>query len=236
MDELGILASETSADADAARMRAIDATHAERTAEIERLRQGQAEGAARLASATSTLDAAEAAQRREAAQAALTRCTHEALVLHAQHSLLQAALDSRAAAAEQTLLRRIGEVFRAITGGVHAGVAVEDAGAGPTMVALEADGTTRKQLDQLSEGTCDQLYLALRIAALEDYAAAAPPLPFIVDDVLQTFDDPRTAATLRALLELSRHVQVIALTHHPHVGVLAAALPEGAAHTVRLPG
>jgi uncharacterized protein YhaN len=235
LDDLGILVSETSADAGTARMRAIEATHAERGAEIERLRQDQAEGAARLASATSTLDAAEAAQRREAAQAALTRCTHEALVLHAQHSLLQAALDRRAAAAEQTLLRRIGEVFRAITGGVYAGVAVEDAGAGPTMVALEADGTTRKQLDQLSEGTCDQLYLALRIAALEDYAAAAPPLPFIVDDVLQTFDDPRTAATLRALLELSRHVQVIALTHHPHVGVLAAALPEGAAHTVRLP-
>jgi len=236
LDVLGILASGTSADAGAARMRAIEATHAGRGAEIERLRQDQAEGAARLASATSTLDAAEAAQRREAAQAALTRCTHEALVLHAQHSLLQAALDRRAAAAEQTLLRRIGEVFRAITGGAHAGVAVEDAGAGPTMVALEADGTTRRQLDQLSEGTCDQLYLALRIAALEDYAAAAPPLPFIVDDVLQTFDDPRTGATLHALLELSRHVQVVALTHHPHVGVLAAALPTGAAHIVRLSG
>lgn len=236
LDVLGILASETSADAGAARMRAIEATHAGRGAEIERLRQDQADGAARLASATSTLDAAEAAQRREAAQAALTRCTHEALVLHAQHSLLQAALDRRAAAAEQTLLGHIGEVFRAITGGVHAGVAVEDAGAGPTMVALEADGTTRKQLDQLSEGTCDQLYLALRIAALEDYAAAAPPLPFIVDDVLQTFDDPRTGATLHALLELSRHVQVVALTHHPHVGVLAAALPAGAAHIVRLSG
>jgi len=183
----------------------------------------------------SMLDAAEAAQRREAAQASLTRCAHEALVLHAQHSLLQAALDRRAAAAEQTLLRRIGEVFRAITGGVHTGVAVEDAGAGPTMVALEGDGTTRKQLDQLSEGTCDQLYLALRIAALEDYAAAAPPLPFIVDDVLQTFDDPRTDATLRALLALSEHVQVIALTHHPHVAMLAAGLPAGAAHIVRLP-
>lgn len=236
LDVLDTLASGASADADAARMRAIDAAHAEQAAEIERLRQGQAEGAARLASATSTVDAAEAAQRREAAQAALARCAHEALVLHAQHSLLQAALDRRAAAAEQMLLRRIGEVFQAITGGAHAGVAVEDAGAGPVMMALEADGTTRKQLDQLSEGTCDQLYLALRIAALEDYAASAPPLPFIVDDVLQTFDDPRTIATLHALLALSEHVQVIALTHHPHVGVLAAALPAGAAHIVRLPG
>jgi uncharacterized protein YhaN len=104
------------------------------------------------------------------------------------------------------------------------------------MVALEADGTTRKLLDQLSEGTSDQLYLALRIAALEDYAAAASPLPFIADDVLQTFDDPRTAATLRALLGLSDRVQVIALTHHTHVGDLAATLPAGAVNVIRLGG
>ena len=236
LDALETRTSETSADADAAPILAIDATHAERGVDIGHLRQGQAESAASLAAATSMLDAAEAAQRREAAQAALTRYAHEALVLHAQHSLLQAALDRRAAAAEQTLLRRISDVFQAITGGVYAGVAVEDAGVGPTMMALEADGTTRKQLEQLSEGTCDQLYLALRIAALEDYAAAAPPLPFIVDDVLQTFDDPRTNATLHALLDLSKHVQVIALTHHPHVGVLAASLPAGTAHIMRLPG
>jgi uncharacterized protein YhaN len=78
------------------------------------------------------------------------------------------------------------------------------------------------------------LYLALRIAALEDYAAGTPPLPFIADDILQTFDDPRTTATLRALVELSRFVQVIVLTHHPHVGDLAAGLPGDAVRVMRL--
>ena len=126
-------------------------------------------------------------------------------MLHAAHSLLRVALDRQAGAADQPLLARIGEVFRTITGGVQAGVKIEDARDGQTMVALEADGITRKLLDQLSEGTSDQLYLALRIAALEDYAAAASPLPFIADDVLQTFDDPRTTATMRALVGLERH-------------------------------
>jgi len=102
------------------------------------------------------------------------------------------------------------------------------------MMALEADGLGRNPLDQLSEGTSDQLYLALRIAALENYAAAAAPLPFIVDDVLQTFDDTRTLATLQALLGLSAYVQVIALTHHPHVGNLAANLSQEAMHVIRL--
>ena len=127
-------------------------------------------------------------------------------------------------------------MFRTITDGGHAGVRIEESADGQTMVALDADGISRKLLHQLSEGTSDQLYLALRIAALEDYAAVTSPLPFVVDDVLQTFDDPRTTTTLRALLELSEKVQVIALTHHTHVGRLASTLPADAVHIVQLGG
>ena len=72
----------------------------------------------------------------------------------------------------------------------------------------------------------------LRIVALEEYAAAGPALPFIADDVLQTFDDARTRASLEALLGLSEHVQVIALTHHSHVAEIAAGLP---VHVVTVP-
>ena len=51
---------------------------------------------------------------------------------------------------------------------------------------------------------------------------------------MQTFDDARAAAALRALLDLSAHVQVIVLTHHPHVQALARSLPAGTVHTVVL--
>jgi uncharacterized protein YhaN len=164
----------------------------------------------------------------------LARTAEEALVLHASHALLQAAIDRQAAGASQPLLARIGAVFQTITGGAQAGVRIEDARDGQTMVALEADGVTRKTLDQLSEGTADQLYLALRVAALEDYASGTTPLPFIADDVLQTFDDGRTSATLQALLALSHRVQVIVLTHHHHVGDLAEQLADGAVQVTRL--
>ncbi len=219
---------------DAARIRAIDASQAELASDIETAREARTRTAADLAQVSLGAAAADAAERREAAQATLARTAEEALVLHAAHALLQAALDRQAEAFDQPLLARIGAVFRAITGGAQAGVAIEETRSGQTMVALEADGITRKPLDQLSEGTSDQLFLALRIAALEDYAAAASPLPFIADDVLQTFDDARTTATLHALLGLSAQVQVIALTHHPHVGALAASLPNSAVHVVPL--
>ena len=102
------------------------------------------------------------------------------------------------------------------------------------MVALAADGQGRKALEQLSEGTCDQLYLALRIAAVDDYASKSPPLPLLVDDVLQTSDDDRSAAILAALLDLSSKVQVIALTHHPHIAALASRLPAGSVNLLDL--
>ena len=224
VEALAARANETMAEADVDRIAAIDAADQDRAARIETAREAAAAAAAALDRAGNGLDAAEAAHRREAAQAHLARTADEALLLHTTHALLQAALDRQASNADQPLVVRIGEVFQAITGGAQAGVRVEDSRDGQIMVALEPDRVTRKSLDQLSEGTSDQLYLALRIAALEDYAKSASPLPFVADDILQTFDDPRTTATLRALTALSEHVQVIVLTHHPHVGALAAAL------------
>lgn len=233
-EALAARAAQTTPEADTARIGAIDDSHQTRLALIEAARNACTAATAALNQASTGMAAAEAAQRREAAQAMLARTAEEALILHATHALLRTALDNQAAAASPPLLNRIGEVFRTITGGAQAGVRIEDTRDGQTMVALEADGTTRKTLDQLSEGTCDQLYLALRIAALEEYAAAATPLPFIADDILQTFDDPRTTATLHALAALSTRVQVIVLTHHRHVGELAAGLADDVVHVIAL--
>ena len=198
----------------------IEAASAEaRSAAEERDRAGQGEAAQ------------EAAARREAALATLARHAEEALVLHAAISLLRAGMAAGRDTEGSAAVARIGAVFRQITGGAHAEVAVQDDGTDRVLVALETDGTTAKLVGELSEGTSDQLYLALRIAALEAYVRANPPLPFIADDVLQTFDDVRATAALRALLDLSAHVQVIVLTHHPHVQTLARALPAGAVHS-----
>ncbi|WP_296349704.1 hypothetical protein [Reyranella sp.] len=85
-------------------------------------------------------------------------------------------------------------------------------------------------LEGLSTGTADQLFLALRIAALEEYLTSSPPLPFIVDDLFVNFDDERAAAGFEVLGDLARRTQVSFLTHHAHlIGVTEASLPEIAA-------
>lgn len=114
-----------------------------------------------------------------------------------------------------------------MTGGAYA-LKSQDGAEGEVLHAVElAYPEEHKSLDDLSEGTRDQLYLALRMVALRDHCAAAPALPFIADDILQTFDDARATATLLALGELSQEVQVIVLTHHAHLGRVAAGLGDG---------
>jgi len=73
----------------------------------------------------------------------------------------------------------------------------------------------------LSDGTRDQLFLALRLAYIENHCATAGPCPVILDDVLMAFDDDRAAAALRALEALSHKTQVLLFTHHQHHVALA---------------
>lgn len=100
------------------------------------------------------------------------------------------------------------------------------------IVGVRGDDSADRKLvtvDQMSEGTCDQLFLALRMASLEWHLASNQPVPFIVDDILLKFDDQRSAATLRCLGELSSKTQVIMFTHHRHlIDVAKEALPADA--------
>jgi len=69
----------------------------------------------------------------------------------------------------------------------------------------------------MSEGTRDQLFLALRIAALELQLANKAALPFVADDLFINFDDARARAGFEALQNLSQKTQVLFLTHHDHL-------------------
>lgn len=181
-------------------------------------------------------DAIDAEERRQTALAALTRISADALLYHAAACLLRQGIERLRSRSDNRLVQRIGEVFARITGGAYARVVADEDDKGtPLLIALEGDGKTGKQIGELSEGTRDQLFLALRLVMLEDYAGKAPALPFIADDLLQTFDDyGRTTNALVALADLSRHVQVIVLSHQRQLAEAARALPEGAVNVCEI--
>ena len=171
-------------------------------------------------------DAAEAAQR--AVDSAATAATIAARYarLHVARTLLGAALARFRAEQQAPLLRRAGTLFAALTVGRYARLeAAEDDDGKQVLIAVTAEGR-RCPADALSEGARDQLYLALRLAALEDAARKTSPLPFLADDLLASFDDDRARAAMDVLADLSTAFQIILFTHHRHVAALLP--PKGA--------
>ena len=60
-----------------------------------------------------------------------------------------------------------------------------------------------------SDGTVDQLYLALRLAVSEELT---PDAPLVLDDALVRFDETRLSQAMDILKEAGEHKQVILFT------------------------
>jgi len=127
------------------------------------------------------------------------------------------------------ILKRASSRFSRITCGSFEGVRADhDPDGNPVLVGVRPGGRQIVPVEGMSDGTADQLYLALRLAGLEHYLDGNEPMPFIVDDILIKFDNRRAAAALQALAEISAKAQVIFFTHHRHLVELAATHVDGA--------
>lgn len=71
--------------------------------------------------------------------------------------------------------------------------------------------------EHLSRGTREQLYLAFRLAVIEDFGESRLPLPIVLDDVLVNFDRQRARNAVKVLARLSLRHQVVAFTCHEEV-------------------
>ncbi|MGE0084978.1 MAG: AAA family ATPase [Desulfococcaceae bacterium] len=120
------------------------------------------------------------------------------------------------------ILKRSGEFFSRMTCGSFSGLRAEfNEKNEPVLAGIRANGQDAVYVQGMSEGTADQLYLSLRLAALEAWMEKNEPLPFIADDILIQFDDDRAAAALDVLAGLSAKTQVIFFTHHRRMPELA---------------
>lgn len=119
-----------------------------------------------------------------------------------------------------SMMRQASEAFRLISRDAYRGLGTQPGKDGEVLIALGADGGSKLAAD-LSKGTRFQLYLALRAAGYHEFAKVRPTVPFIADDIMETFDDFRAEETLKVLHEMSRLGQVIYLTHHSHLRDIA---------------
>lgn len=119
-----------------------------------------------------------------------------------------------------SMMTQASDAFRIISRGAYRGLGTQPGKDGDDLVALGADGGSKPATD-LSKGTRFQLYLALRAAGYHEFAKMRLPVPFIADDIMETFDDFRAEETLRVFEKMARLGQVIYLTHHDHLRAIA---------------
>ncbi len=179
--------------------------------------------------------AADLRQQAESCAAQLRADATEYLRLRLATHLLQSHIERFRKANQGPLLQRSGEVFKAITRGSFEGLSAhfyaEDT---PVLVGVRPD-TSLVPVEGLSEGSRDQLYLALRLAALDKYLEEHEPMPIILDDLLITCDNERAKAILPQLQAMAKRTQVFLFTHHEHlVELCRTTLGEGRFHLHRL--
>src|SRR5204862_5014230 len=144
------------------------------------------------------------------------------VVLPLASKVLQESIERYRKKNQNAVIARAGELFALLTAGSFERLEVEiEEGDKPVLYGVRARTRDKIGVEALSEGSCDQLYLALRLATVEEHLKSHEPIPFIVDDILLNFDNERATAALRALAELSSRTQVLFFTHHQHLVDLA---------------
>ena len=168
--------------------------------------------------------AAETAEKMAETAARIERHVEQYLQLKLAARLLSDEIERYREQHQDPLLQLAAGIFATLTGGSFADLAadVNDQGV-PTIVGIRPDGA-RIGVEGMSSGTCDQLYLALRLASLRWRLDTHEPMPLIIDDILINFDDNRAQSCLQVLAELASLNQVILFTHHRQITLAARTL------------
>ncbi|CDX57712.1 conserved hypothetical protein [Mesorhizobium plurifarium] len=121
------------------------------------------------------------------------------------------------------MMTQASDAFALITRGQYTGLTTQPVKGGEVLIATQRDGQS-KVADALSKGARFQLYLALRLAGYYEFAKLRPSVPFIADDIMETFDHLRSEEVFRLFGEMASVGQVIYLTHHQHLCDIARAV------------
>ena len=127
--------------------------------------------------------------------------------------MLQAAIATWESKSQPEVYRQASRYLSLMTDGHWEKVSISPEG---KLQVVDAARTAREPV-HLSLGTRQQLYLALRIALLQQADNVGRAIPVFADDILVNFDARRRRGAARALAELARTRQVVLFTCHEEV-------------------
>ncbi len=126
------------------------------------------------------------------------------------------------------VVRVASEVFSAITKGRYTDVRVPF---GESRITVVTDSGKVRAIPELSRGTAEQLYLALRVGLIESFGEQGPHLPVLMDDIVVNYDYERIQEAATAIAALSASRQVVFFTCHE---ATADALTNGVPGATRI--
>ncbi|MDX5475589.1 MAG: AAA family ATPase [Bacillaceae bacterium] len=155
-----------------------------------------------------------ATEEKQSKLATIANFTEEYITYKLASLILQKGIEHYRENNQSPIMNRASEIFHQLTLGKYEKLTIEYDEKDEAKIMGVRNKDELVDVSGMSDGTTDQLFLSLRIAAIEKYASENDPIPFIVDDILVHFDDERSKETLKVLLDLSNKTQIIFFTHH----------------------
>ena len=162
-------------------------------------------------------------QRRQGLQAELSEAASRWSALTICLRFLQEARRVYEKERKQPVVRESEHFFRTITNGRYQTIVAPH---GEESIEVLGANGSRYELDILSRGTAEQLYLSLRFGYIQEFSRRARPLPVVMDDILVNFDPQRARASISAILELADRNQILFFTCHPETVALMREIDE----------
>ncbi|MFH0955312.1 MAG: AAA family ATPase [Candidatus Micrarchaeota archaeon] len=121
---------------------------------------------------------------------------------------LQAAYTELQSQLTPKINKEIGELLQQITSNKYTQVSYNDI---TDIQIIDPKTKNSIPISQLSQGTKDQIYIAIRIIVAKELAGK--PIPLIFDDPFHSFDKDRLENTMNLLKQISKKQQIILVSH-----------------------
>ncbi|MFK8242183.1 MULTISPECIES: AAA family ATPase [unclassified Facklamia] len=155
------------------------------------------------------------ANKKEEIQRAILMWGTKRLAMNIIYKTLRHGIDNPVS----TIVERANQIFEQLSYGRYNQIKLNQTG----VKVMQFSGILF-ELHELSQGTLEQLYVALRLAFVES-ATAMVKLPVMIDDAFVNFDEYRKTSMYQVLLAFSKTTQVLFFTFDPQANETFAELP-----------
>ena len=168
----------------------------------------------RIAELSTSTKIEKAQQEIDRAQTALEKKAEHYAVNKSVYFILKKLRSKMIEKAEKELLKPAAEILNRISGDHYKALETAADIEQTDFEIIAKNGSKYNSVEQLSRGSLEQLFLAVRISRIKEIE---PPLPIVLDDSFVNFDRSHLYNTAKLISELADRHQIFILSCHPHL-------------------